>query len=119
MEMGRFLTEVANFPRIPPFLGEISISLPGAEKTTVAMLQALIPNQGDGWQWFLNELLKWLAGVADRPAAVSGFQGNAEATPEDLIAAHSTLEAAALLGRRTAEMHLALSSSAESVGIRP
>ena len=32
VEMGRFLTEVANFRRIPPFMGEISISLPGAER---------------------------------------------------------------------------------------
>ena len=54
VEVGRFLTEVAHFNRIPPFLGEISISSRSAAKTTVALLQGMVPNQGDGWQWFLD-----------------------------------------------------------------
>ena len=60
VEVGRFLTEVAHFNRIPPFLGEISINSASAVKTTVALLQGLVPNQGDGWQWFLDELANWL-----------------------------------------------------------
>ena len=45
---------------------QIAISSPGSPKTTVAMLQGLVLNQGDGWQWFLDELSLWLATVADR-----------------------------------------------------
>ena len=101
VEIGRFLTEVVQFSGIPPFLGEISISLPGSEKTTVAILQGLVPNDGDGWQWFVKEISQWLASVGDRKVG------------DDLSGAQVTLEAAALLGRRTAEMHLALSGSAE------
>ena len=54
VEVGRFLTEVAHFNRIPTFFGEISISSGSAAKTTVAMLQGLVANQGDGWQWYLE-----------------------------------------------------------------
>jgi maltose alpha-D-glucosyltransferase/alpha-amylase len=123
VEMGRFLTEIANFTRIPPFLGEIAMSSPGSQKTTVAMLQGLVPNQGDGWQWFLDELSLWLVTVAGQPApAISQtpeFQGSGEAPPEKLAEAQSTLRAAALLGRRTAEMHLALASSADLPAFAP
>jgi maltose alpha-D-glucosyltransferase/alpha-amylase len=122
VEMGRFLTEIANFSKIPPFLGEIAMSSPGSRKTTVAMLQGFVPNQGDGWQWFLDELSLWLPTVADRPApAVSQtpqFQRSGE-TPENWEGAQSTLQAAALLGRRTAEMHLALASSADLPAFAP
>jgi len=49
-EIGRFLTETAHFPRIPPFLGDITLRSNDGEPTTIAMLQALIENEGDGWQ---------------------------------------------------------------------
>ncbi len=132
VEMGRFLTGIAHFSRIPPFLGEISLSSPGSnspgsnspgssspasKKTTVAMLQGLVPNQGDGWQWFLDELSLWLAAVAGQ--SISRIQGSRESAPEVLSAAQPTLEAAALLGRRTAELHLALSSSADVPAFAP
>jgi maltose alpha-D-glucosyltransferase/alpha-amylase len=115
VEIGRFLTEVAHFSSIPNFLGEISTSQPGSEKTTVAMLQRLVPNQGDGWQWVVNEVSHWLAGLVGRAApsstSAANFHGRRVPVPKTLEGAQAALEAAALLGRRTAEMHLALSSS--------
>src|SRR5206468_6063974 len=48
VEIGRFLTDVAHFDRIAPFLGEISIKPSAGEKTTVGMLQGLVANEGDG-----------------------------------------------------------------------
>jgi maltose alpha-D-glucosyltransferase / alpha-amylase len=117
VEIGRFLTEIAHFSGIPPFLGEISISSPGTAKTTAAMLQGQVPNDGDGWQWFVNELSQWLAGViGEAPPVVESnlkFQVASGEKPKGLDDLRTTLNAAALLGRRTAEMHLALSSSAD------
>jgi maltose alpha-D-glucosyltransferase/alpha-amylase len=123
VEMGRFLTEVAKFPRIPPFLGEISFCSPGSEKTTLAMLQGLVPNQGDGWQWFLEEFTGWLARVAGKSAPetspVPDFRSSRQETIQDPAGAESTLEAAALLGRRTAELHLALSKTSDRPAFAP
>ena len=117
VEMGRFLTEVANFSRIPPFLGEISFCSPGSKKTTVAMLQGLVPNQGDGWRWFLEEITGWLARIADRPAPgtsqIPDFRKSQSGTLEDSAGAQPMFDAAALLGRRTAELHLALSGTSD------
>jgi maltose alpha-D-glucosyltransferase/alpha-amylase len=112
VEIGRFLTEVASFPRIAPFLGEIAVTSVSGEKTTVAMLQGLVANQGDGWQWFLEQIAGFFASVADLPAPPEApgpsFLNDRKPLREALEHASPSLEAAALLGRRTAEMHLAL-----------
>jgi maltose alpha-D-glucosyltransferase/alpha-amylase len=114
-EIGRFLTETAHFPRIPPFLGDITLRTKDGETTTVAMLQSLIENEGDGWQWTLDELSHYYDTVATLPAPQD------LGTPASFLTASETpalarehaglsLDAAALLGRRTAEMHLALAT---------
>ena len=116
VEIGRFLTEVAHFDRIPPFFGEISISSLEGQKTTVAMLQGLVPNEGDGWDWFLDGLSVFFQSATSKPAPASP----AEAANEPVMDfAGDTLGAAALLGKRTAEMHLALSCSDDDPAFAP
>jgi maltose alpha-D-glucosyltransferase/alpha-amylase len=122
-EIGRFLTEVAQFPRIAPFLGDISEeSLTDPEPTTLAMLQGLVENEGDGWQFTLDELYRFFESVLTSPMPVDlgATPSFLDAPSEDLISAEARehagfyLEAAALLGRRTAEMHLALAIPTEN-----
>ncbi len=113
VEIGRFLTEVSHFTHIPAFRGEISITPPQGEKTTVAMLQTFVSSQGDGWDWFLDQLTRFLPMLAAVPPPPKTHAASFLREPEPLSAimapAQPALEAAALLGRRTAEMHLALS----------
>jgi maltose alpha-D-glucosyltransferase / alpha-amylase len=114
-EIGRFLTEVANFSRIPPFLGDITLKSDSTEPTTIAMLQALVENEGDGWQWTLDELSRYYDAVATLPAPhETGNSPSFAATESSPAGAREhaalSLDAAALLGRRTAEMHLALAT---------
>ncbi len=115
VEIGKFLTEVAHFDRVPPFLGEISMTAGSGEKTTVAMLQGMVANDGDGWTWFLHQLslfYKSVASDADAPIVPSPGYASAATNIDRMPAiARDAIEAAALLGRRTAEMHLALSCS--------
>jgi len=123
VEIGRFLTEVAHFERIAPFLGEISMTSSTGEKTTVAMLQGLVANEGDGWAWFLHELIGFYDQVENEPSvldiAAPGF-GGAKRAPEGFRKlAGNAMEGASLLGRRTAEMHLALSSSKSDPAFAP
>jgi maltose alpha-D-glucosyltransferase / alpha-amylase len=106
-EIGRFLTETAHFSGIAPFLGDITLRAGRGEGTTVAMLQGLVANDGDGWQVTLNEL----AGFYESVAAL--------AAPKDLVEhAGAHLSAAGLLGERTAEMHLALATPTENPAFR-
>ncbi len=117
VEIGRFLTESAHFPSVAPFYGEISITPVNGEKTTVAMMQGLVANQGDGWEWYLQQLAEFYGRVAELPAPPNSpapsFLAEHTPIPGALELARPSIEAAGLLGRRTAEMHLALSSNAE------
>ena len=114
VEIGRFLTETAHFERIAPFLGEISVTAVNGEKTTVAMLQGLVANKGDGWQWFLDQIAAFHQSVSDLPAPpqaqAAGFLNEREPLREAVELAAESLRDAALLGQRTAEMHLALAT---------
>ena len=115
VEIGKFLTEVAHFDRMAPFLGEISVAWRSGDKTTAAMLQGLVANEGDGWTWFLHQLSNFYEAVATDPNApdVSAPEFGSTRTQRgrEPAIARVAIEASALLGRRTAEMHLALSCS--------
>jgi maltose alpha-D-glucosyltransferase/alpha-amylase len=130
-EIGRFLTEVAHYPRIPAFLGDIRGSrtpdAPLSQQTTLAVLQGLIENEGDGWQHMLESLAQYYEGAVTRPPATdTGSPASflhpigGEPVPGDACEyAGSSLEAAALLGRRTAEMHLALATPTGNTAFQP
>lgn len=114
-EIGRFLTDVAHFPRIAPFLGDITLSSEDGEATTIAMLQGLVANEGDGWQWTMQELARFyetVAKLSEAPQAASGSSFLNDEAPSASIREHAGnyLRAAELLGTRTAEMHLALAT---------
>ena len=115
-EVSRFLTETAQFARIPRFLGDITLKPEIGEATTVAMLQALVENEGDGWQWTLEELSHYYDSVATLPAPrdlganPTFLLGREECAVLAREHAGLYLEGASQLGRRTAEMHLALAT---------
>ena len=127
VEIGRFLTEGSRFHQTAPFLGEISIFSPNGEATIIAMLQKWAANSGDGWQWFLNQLADFFASVEALPfplyaqpdASQVSFLNEFE--PDHAILQHAgpSLEAAKLLGRCTAELHLALASPTSDPAFAP
>lgn len=124
VEIGRFLTETAQFQRIPKFLGEISITPESEEKSTIAMLQELAANEGDGWSWFLAQFGDYLTSVAGTaPPKPSKRASLLEDAPDDSTEirtyAGKSFEAAELLGKRTAELHLALATPTTDPAFAP
>ncbi|MGJ7491735.1 maltose alpha-D-glucosyltransferase [Variovorax sp. ZT4R33] len=97
LEMGRFLTEVAKYPNCVPVAGALEYVAEDGSTMTLAMVQAYVPNQGDGWAYTLGYLERYLEALrtvdAPQPADVHG----------GFLALMNTL------GERTAELHLALS----------
>ena len=85
--------------------------------TTAAMLQGLVANKGDGWEWFLDQFAAFLQSVehlASPPeTSPPGLLKIQEPMKEVRDNAGTALNAAALLGRRTAELHLALSTQTQ------
>ena len=116
VEITRFLTEVAHFKNIPAYYGDIHLAV---DKTTIAFLQQFAINQGDGWAWTLDELSRYYESVANCPVPreVGHYPSFSTSTPlRDEAREHAGLylEAAALLGRRTGELHLALATATEN-----
>jgi maltose alpha-D-glucosyltransferase / alpha-amylase len=127
-EIGRYLTEKTDFDRIPPFAGSIELeSGEGAGPVTLAMLQGLVANEGDGWKWTVEELDRYFETCA--PLAFPEEASAELRNPLDLSeqpdsqVAHEHLgiylDAASTLGRRTAEMHLALASPTDDPAFAP
>ncbi|HEY3739253.1 MAG TPA: maltose alpha-D-glucosyltransferase [Bryobacteraceae bacterium] len=118
-EVSRFLSEKAEFTRVPPFAGSIEYVREGAQPATLAMLQGLVPNEGDGWKWFQEELSRYFEQHAPvpfpaNPEPVDASIVDASENPPSALAREHLgidIDSAALLGRRTAEMHLALASA--------
>ena len=127
-EVGRFLTEASPFGRIPHVAGTLVYERAGGGPVTLALLQALVPNQGDGWAHAIGELGRYYERAAARMAGpdpvVPDPRPPVELTdaappPAALETIGSYLHAAATLGRRTAEMHLALADAHGSPAFAP
>src|SRR5579862_6418377 len=126
-EMGQFLTEQVGFDRIPPFAGSIECTpSDGGPSTTLGMLQGLVANEGDGWKWTLEELDRYYEMCAAAPfpeasAEIPNALELAEHPPSELARDHVGiyLDAAATLGRRTAELHKALASRSDNPAFAP
>jgi maltose alpha-D-glucosyltransferase/alpha-amylase len=123
IEIGQFLTEVAHFPRIASFLGDITLTSDDGATTAVAMLQELVTNEGDGWSWTMDELARFYESVAGCPlpkdlGELASFLRDGRISEELKEKAGLYLEGAALLGRRTAELHTALATATNDVAFQ-
>ncbi len=127
-EIGRFLTEEAHFQNVPAFGGSIEYAHTDDQITTLGMLQGLIANQGDGWNWMQEELERYYennvqetvpAEALSQPGRNPAPPGMERASAFALDRAGVALDAAAVLGKRTAEMHLALASSKTNEAFAP
>lgn len=94
VEMVKFLTEKAQFPHIPGFAGTFYWKKAYGSPTTLGMMQQKVNAVKDAWSMAGDYLNEFLLSVAQENFAVPV----------------TSIEQAALLGKRTAEMHIALSS---------
>jgi maltose alpha-D-glucosyltransferase/alpha-amylase len=109
-EIDRFLTDDARFAHVPPFAGSIAYHRDG-QMATVALLQGLVPSEGDGWTGALEELQRYYEACAPKPSPPE--------PPDAREYVGIYLDAAAVLGRRTAELHLALASHTDDPAFAP
>jgi maltose alpha-D-glucosyltransferase/alpha-amylase len=123
LEITRFLTEKAQFPNVPQFLGDISLFHKGNTRTVLAMMQEAVPNQGDAWEYTKDALHRYFERVLVLPQTESKPQIVEELSSplafNDLSDSLQELmggifsERILLLGKRTGEMHQALTSFPE------
>jgi maltose alpha-D-glucosyltransferase/alpha-amylase len=126
LEVGRFLTEKTEFDQIAPLAGSLEYRRDRGEPVTMAVLQGYVPNQGDAWQYTLNTLSHYLSAMAlpasgEAPVLPHGvLQLSKTDLPEASTKAVGTyLDSARLLGKRTAELHIALASDPTDPAFAP
>lgn len=121
-ELGRFLTDESHFTHVPPTAGALEYEDAEGNTRTLGLLQQLVSNQGDARQRFFAELRGFFAAVTASELAVEDFAevrgeaslGREAAPPLARQMLGDALEMAELLGRRTAEMHLAFAAATGS-----
>jgi len=127
-EIGQYLTQHVRFDNVPTFIGSMEYAPQNGESSTAGMLQALIANEGDGWKWTVEELERFyeinapIAFPADGEAArTMDFVELAEQPTSQVARDHVGiyLESAATLGRRSAELHIALASPTADPAFAP
>jgi len=128
LEIGTYLTEGAAFPHTPPVGGSLQYRRAHEEPMTLAILMGFVPNQGDAWQYTLDNLGRFFERVTARSADIKEVPCTGsrplrmvdEVVPErvnDLIGSY--LLSARRLGERTAEFHLAMASNVGDPSFAP
>jgi maltose alpha-D-glucosyltransferase/alpha-amylase len=108
-EVGRFLTEVARFPHCVPLLGSVEYLSEKEKPATLALLQAYVPNQGDGWSYTLGYLDRFLEDHRSVPKTA--------ASQKDVHGAYLTLMQT--LATRSAELHAAFAMRSGDPAFEP
>lgn len=126
LEISSFLTERSSFQNIPPLAGHLEYLSKEGIRTSLGALQGYIINQGDAWQFTLGALSEYYQNAQGCTLAAGEIPRNPilalseQAIPEAARRRIGPyLESAALLGRRTAELHTALASSQQDPAFAP
>lgn len=118
LEIGRYLTQVAHFPSTPPFCGYLEYRTRNGKCFALGILQGFISNRGDAWSsttQFLTKILVRSASSEIEDIALT--QSLSTANAKNYLSKElggellEQAELMGLLGKRTAELHLALASS--------
>ncbi|MEZ5114770.1 MAG: maltose alpha-D-glucosyltransferase [Candidatus Nanopelagicales bacterium] len=127
-ELGRFLTERVKFPHVPAMAGALTYTDVDGQQRTLAVLQELVAHEDDAWSYTLSHLGGYYEDVqqefADEPGLLTDTRPpnslvdlEVPDPAQDLFGAY--LQQAALLGERTAQMHLALASARDLPDLAP
>ncbi|HEV7225465.1 MAG TPA: maltose alpha-D-glucosyltransferase [Pirellulales bacterium] len=122
LEIGRYLTEETSFAHSPPVAGWLEYAAEGGGRFTLGILNGFIANQGTAWQYTMEALKRYFEQAAVQPSQNGANKSEGprpslvkRAAEELPVSAAERLgayrQSAELLGKRTAEMHLALAAA--------
>jgi maltose alpha-D-glucosyltransferase/alpha-amylase len=131
LELGRFLTERSCYRNTPQLLGALEFHRgPDEEPITLSVLHEFIPNSNLGWKHALDHIGRFfeqaltereqrgdLTGLIPAGSLLELASNEMSPAVEELVGGY--LQAAELLGQRTAEMHRALVDCQDDPGFTP
>ena len=131
LEVVRHLTEKVGFKHTPEFFGALQYIRPGHEPVVVAMLRGYVQSESTAWDicatalgLYFNRVLAE-EHIMPPPRLRATALARAEAhelaaeTPAQLLLDEPTIAAMTRIGRRTAQMHLALAQDAGDPAFTP
>lgn len=127
-EMSRFLSEKKDFKNTPAYLGSINVVDTDNDYITIALMQEMVPNEGDAWAYMLKELHKVFSNIEYKHIKISQLPRTndfenltiKDVPPQiiDWVGLNMFLKIQTL-AKRTAEMHIALGSEFEDTSFTP
>jgi len=126
-EISRFLTERMDFKNSPAYMGSISVAL-SEGNITLGLMQELVPNQGDAWQFMIGEVDKIFDNLKHKKINIAKLPDielfkrlKINEVPHEIIdwAGLSIFNRIQTLATRTAEMHIALGSDIYETAFTP
>ncbi|RNC87139.1 MAG: trehalose synthase [Winogradskyella sp.] len=127
-EMSRFLSEKKDFKNTPAYLGSMQIKDQENTNITIALMNELVPNQGDAWDYMLKEFDKVFSNLEFKtidiralPIAARFERMHITDIPPQIIdwVGLNVFLKIQTLAKRTAEMHIALGSEFEDTSFTP
>ncbi len=129
-EILSFLSNMTSFQNIHQFAGKITYEQNNAEPITIGLIKKYIPNQGDAWLYFLDAAKKYFENLyinnktkKRRIKSLTNLFVDSSKIRNGVAIADAVdniyIEMAGLLGERTAQLHLALSSNYEDKDFIP
>uniref|UniRef100_UPI004049B1D0 maltokinase N-terminal cap-like domain-containing protein n=1 Tax=Gelidibacter sp. TaxID=2018083 RepID=UPI004049B1D0 len=127
-EMSRFLSEKKEFKNTPAYLGSINVVDSDQDYITIGLMQEMVENQGDAWEFMLKELHKVFQNLEHKSINVNKLpkvdmfvRHKIKDIPPQIIdwVGLSLFLKIQTLAKRTAEMHIALGSEFEDTAFTP
>src|SRR5581483_7744171 len=129
LEVGQFLTTQGRFQHVPPVAGYFAYRRDGLEPVTLGVLQTFVPNQGDAWEYSVDQAEDFLEKTLAKPQDPStplpphgkslALLASQELPPSVRDHIGPFVEMARLLGQRVGEMHQALASERDDDRFTP
>lgn len=116
-EISKYLTNKGYFTNTPGYSGSITIKFSDKNIMTLALMQELIPNQGDAWEYFVNNIEKAYTTLSEKKYDIKKLKVLKKYEQVSLDDIDSNLlkwfdreifEDIEKLALRTAEMHISL-----------
>ncbi|NVJ89697.1 MAG: trehalose synthase [Flavobacteriaceae bacterium] len=127
-EMSHFLSFKKEFKHTPKYLGSINVVDSESSYITIGLMQELVPNKGDAWEYFLKKIHQIYLAIDKKEIDLKNLpdielfkrQAIVDLPPQivDWIGLNM-LNKVKLLAQRTAEMHIALGSEFADTSFTP
>ena len=127
-EMSRFLSEISDYKNTPLYLGSINVIDSDQSTLTIALMQEMVDNEGDAWDYILKEVHKVFMNLEFKNINIKQLP---KATPFERLEITDVspeiidwiglnlFHKTQVLAKRTAEMHIALGSEFTDTAFEP